>query len=40
MDVIYLGLATACGLAIWGLALFCHHLHESDACLPRPNLWF
>lgn len=26
MDFIYLGLAAACGLAIWGLALFCHHL--------------
>ncbi len=30
MDLIYLGLAAACGLAIWTLALLCHHLQPSE----------
>lgn len=29
MDFIYLGLAAACGLAIWGLALVCRHLQPT-----------
>ena len=30
MDFIYLGLAAACGLAIWGLALACQRLQPTD----------
>lgn len=30
MDFIYLGLASSCGLAIWGLALVCQRLQRSN----------
>ena len=30
MDFIYLGMATACGFAIWGLALVCHRLQPKQ----------
>lgn len=30
MDFIYLGLAAACGLVIWGLALVCHRLQPTE----------
>jgi hypothetical protein len=29
MDFIYLGLAAACGLAIWGLACWCQRLQPT-----------
>jgi hypothetical protein len=29
MDFFYLGLATACGFAIWGLALVCRRLQPT-----------
>ncbi|EWS64860.1 hypothetical protein Y695_01893 [Hydrogenophaga sp. T4] len=30
MDFIYLGLAAACGLVIWGLALVCQRLQPTE----------
>jgi hypothetical protein len=30
MDLFYLGLATACGFAVWGLALVCGRLQPAE----------
>lgn len=30
MDFNYIGLAVACGLAVWGLALICHRLQPES----------
>jgi hypothetical protein len=30
MDLFYLGLATACGFAVWGLAVLCQRLQPAS----------
>lgn len=34
MDFIYFGLAAACGLLVWGLALVCHRLQPTGGGRP------
>ena len=30
MDFNYIGLAVACGMAVWGLALVCHQMQTKE----------
>ena len=34
MDFLYLGLAAACGLLVWGLACLCQRLQPTEAERP------